>query len=75
MEQNLSLYEDALRFYLIIPTDSGELSETMQFAREVRTRLICVTVKVDHQILIWGLNKISLCIYCRNSKKILVRTI
>lgn len=35
MEQNLSLYEDALQFYLVISTDNGELSESMQFAREV----------------------------------------
>lgn len=35
MEQNLSLYEDALQFYLVILTDDGELSESMQFAREV----------------------------------------
>lgn len=35
MSQNLSLYEDALQFYLIISTDTGELSESMQFAREV----------------------------------------
>lgn len=36
MSQNLSLYEDALQFYLIISIDTGELSENMQFAREVR---------------------------------------
>lgn len=35
MSQNLSLYEDALQFYLVISTDTGELSESMQFAREV----------------------------------------
>lgn len=35
MEQNLSLYEDSLHFYLVISSDNGELSENMQYAREV----------------------------------------
>lgn len=35
MEPNLSLYEDALQFYLVITSDDGQLSDDMQFAREV----------------------------------------
>lgn len=46
MEQNLSLYEDALQFYLVISTDDGELSESMQFAREV-----CMCIVYDGVLL------------------------
>lgn len=35
MEQNLSLYEDKLQFYLVYSKDN-ELSTHMQFAREVK---------------------------------------
>lgn len=35
MDQNQSLYEDKLQFYLIGSPDDSQLSEHMQFARQV----------------------------------------
>lgn len=35
VEQNLSLYEDKLQFYLVYSPDDSQLSSHMQFAREV----------------------------------------
>lgn len=39
MEQNLSLYEDKLQFYLVYSPDESQLTSLMQFAREVSTRI------------------------------------
>lgn len=53
MEQNLSLYEDALHFYLIISSDDGELSANMRFAREVRITYHTNYVKYTVLILLF----------------------
>lgn len=39
MEQNQSLYEDKLQFYLIGSPEDSQLSDHMQFARQVFRRV------------------------------------
>lgn len=38
-EQNLSLYEDKLQFYLVYTIENSQFSTHMQFAREV---ILCI---------------------------------
>lgn len=49
MDQNLSLYEDKLLFYLVC-SDESELTSHMQFAREVCFSFVGVVFVVDISI-------------------------
>lgn len=45
MEQNLSLYEDKLQFYMVRTTEDNQLSSHMQFAREVFRIFFLITFR------------------------------